>query len=325
MDCIQKFVLSLNIVCIMLLTKKQLLWSYASCYYYINNSRLNRYYYKPALRAAYRLDREDVWKYMSMNLCMIFLVMFLSVYSVWTDTAQLASLISPPPPAPVTPMLTAIMTHCIGCPHRCRPRSRRCRHTPKSWRYSGDSHIQTVLVSKTYLCREKITACETKSRDSTLTSDNMALVGALQLTAMGLVCSVLTVILFVAGPAHGNAAATGTGEEVHGTLQLPLLCNRRIDFSKEYMRVMGRAWECCIGVFRVSDLGSSSHRKSLRSRSSHHTARRVRSTVWCIHISEKSHLSLLAGRSYGNLLGLRESVKYSGINYFLTCSSPKAI
>lgn len=53
------------------------------------------------------------------------------------------------------------------------------------------------------------------------------------LTAMGLVCSVFTVILFVTGPAHGNAAAAGTGEEVHRTSQLPLLCNGHIDSRHE--------------------------------------------------------------------------------------------
>lgn len=45
------------------------------------------------------------------------------------------------------------------------------------------------------------------------------------LTAVGLVCSIFTVVLFVASPAHGNTATAGTGEEVHRTFQLPLLCN----------------------------------------------------------------------------------------------------
>lgn len=43
------------------------------------------------------------------------------------------------------------------------------------------------------------------------------------LTTVSLVGSILTVVLLVAGPAHGDAAAAGAGEEVHRTLQLPLV------------------------------------------------------------------------------------------------------
>ena len=44
------------------------------------------------------------------------------------------------------------------------------------------------------------------------------------LTAVGLIGAVLTVVLLIAGPAHGDAAAAGTGEEVVRTLLLLLLC-----------------------------------------------------------------------------------------------------
>ena len=40
---------------------------------------------------------------------------------------------------------------------------------------------------------------------------------------MRLVGPVLTVVLFVTRPAHGDAAAAGAGKEVHRTLQLPLV------------------------------------------------------------------------------------------------------
>lgn len=47
-----------------------------------------------------------------------------------------------------------------------------------------------------------------------------------RLTAVSLVGSVLTVVLLIAGPAHGDAATAGAGEEVHWALQFPLVWKR---------------------------------------------------------------------------------------------------
>lgn len=44
-----------------------------------------------------------------------------------------------------------------------------------------------------------------------------------RLTAVRLVRSVLTVVLLIAGPAHGDAAAAGAGEEVDRALEFPLV------------------------------------------------------------------------------------------------------
>lgn len=48
-----------------------------------------------------------------------------------------------------------------------------------------------------------------------------------RLTAVGLVGPILAVVLLVAGPAHGNAAAAWTGEEVGWTLLLLLVCGEQ--------------------------------------------------------------------------------------------------
>lgn len=137
------------------------------------------------------------------------------------------------------------MTHCIGCPHLCHLHSHRCHHTPRSWRYSDDSHTQTVLVSKTYLHRqrEKTAQWDKKQRlhHQTKSFKSYRCRGSgsgLPLTAVGLVRSVFTVILFVTSPAHGNTAATGTSEEVHRTFQFPLLCNGHNDSRNEWISVI---------------------------------------------------------------------------------------
>lgn len=44
-----------------------------------------------------------------------------------------------------------------------------------------------------------------------------------RLTAVRLVGPVLTVVLLIAGPAHGDAAAAGAGEEVDRALEFPLV------------------------------------------------------------------------------------------------------
>lgn len=44
-----------------------------------------------------------------------------------------------------------------------------------------------------------------------------------RLTTVSLVGSVLTVVLLIAGPAHGDAATAGASEEVYRALQLPLV------------------------------------------------------------------------------------------------------
>lgn len=51
---------------------------------------------------------------------------------------------------------------------------------------------------------------------------------------MSLVGSVLTVVLLVAGPAHGDAATAGAGEEVNRALQFPLVWKRN---PKTYLKV----------------------------------------------------------------------------------------
>lgn len=47
-----------------------------------------------------------------------------------------------------------------------------------------------------------------------------------RLTAVRLIGSVLTVVLFITRPAHWNTAATGAGEEVDRTFKFSLVCNR---------------------------------------------------------------------------------------------------
>lgn len=51
------------------------------------------------------------------------------------------------------------------------------------------------------------------------------------LTTVRLVCSILTVVLFVTGPAHGNTAAARTRKEVHRTIMLPFLCGKESERS----------------------------------------------------------------------------------------------
>lgn len=53
-----------------------------------------------------------------------------------------------------------------------------------------------------------------------------------RLTAVRLVRSVLTVVLLIAGPAHGDAAAAGAGEEVDRALEFPLVWKK----TKKYIR-----------------------------------------------------------------------------------------
>ena len=48
-----------------------------------------------------------------------------------------------------------------------------------------------------------------------------------RLTTVSFISSVLTVVLLIAGPAHGNAATTRTSKEVDRTFKLPFICETK--------------------------------------------------------------------------------------------------
>lgn len=48
-----------------------------------------------------------------------------------------------------------------------------------------------------------------------------------KLTTVCFICSILTVVLLITGPAHWNATAAGTSKEVHWTLQLFFICKNK--------------------------------------------------------------------------------------------------
>lgn len=54
-----------------------------------------------------------------------------------------------------------------------------------------------------------------------------------RLTAVGLIGSVLAVVLLIARPAHGDAAAAGAGKEVDWTFELSLVCKERSGNEKK--------------------------------------------------------------------------------------------
>lgn len=58
-----------------------------------------------------------------------------------------------------------------------------------------------------------------------------------RLTTVSLISSVLTVVLLITGPAHGNASTTGTSKEVDWTFQLPLI------YKTEQENMMWNLWE----------------------------------------------------------------------------------
>lgn len=134
-------------------------------------------------------------------------------------------------------------THCICCPHRCCRRSRWLRHIPSAWGCSGDWCTQTERRSKIHLemdgekklrknqntsfrsfflsfhlKKKKKEKKKTKCVCGWAASEPLRGGFACWRTAVSLVRTVLTVILVVARPAHGNATAAGTSKEGRRTL-----------------------------------------------------------------------------------------------------------
>ncbi len=105
------------------------------------------------------------------------------------------------------------------------------------------------------------------------------------LTTVRLVCSILTVVLFVTGPAHGNTAAARTRKEVHWTFMLPFLCGKESERSislcniTHYICCENEGMCQCLLMCEEPNRDSFFHPRSLRSHWSHHSARRGHSRV----------------------------------------------
>lgn len=123
------------------------------------------------------------------------------------------------------------------------------------------------------------------------------------LTALALILSVLTVVLFVTRPAHGDAPPTGTGKVIEGAPGTLHTWEWKVGVKTPLARA---SQPPSSGHWPLADLGSPAHHCSLHSHLRRHTPSWAHSRGMSAHRAGRASLSPQGGNSCCSLWRLVE-------------------